>query len=243
MNWIELATKYKRFRIKEKNSEINIKLEEERTKLYTKWSSGVCKNADDSSIYVYYGHRPRKKKWGSLSQKAMDWKPWDCVSVSRSMHRMCRSLYLFFTLASFLFYCLLSFFLCICMCVCANASSPNSKCCTEEKNQNNTEIGIKNKKKKRTNKNKPQNMFFLTRPIPFINYARISLFIEVLRFKSKKKRIFPYDSKSNVVRIDSAKWTEREDKTKKKRIDFISFYFASFSLFWHRLPVSDSKHR
>lgn len=118
MNWIELATKYKRFRIKEKNSEINIKLEEERTKLYTKWSSGVCKNADDSSIYVYYGHRPRKKKWGSLSQKAMDWKPWDCVSVSRSMHRMCRSLYLFFTLASFLFYCLLSFFLCICVCVC-----------------------------------------------------------------------------------------------------------------------------
>lgn len=86
--------------------------------------------------------------------------------------------------------------------------------------------------KKRTNKNKPQNMFFLTRPIPFINYARISLFIEVLRFKSKKKRIFPYDSKSNVVRIDSAKWTEREDKTKEKTnwFHFILFCFFFFVL-------------
>lgn len=67
-------------------------------------------------------------------------------------------------------------------------------------------------------------MFFLTRPIPFINYARISLFIEVLRFKSREKLIFPYDLKSNVARINSAKWTKRENK--KKRIDFVLFCFT-----------------
>lgn len=80
MNWIDLATKHKRFRIKRRNSEINIKLVEEMKEKRTTRSSGVhMRPLDDSNVCD--GHRATKKIEAHRA-KTTDWKPWDCVCQS-----------------------------------------------------------------------------------------------------------------------------------------------------------------
>lgn len=199
----------------------------------------MCKNADDTSIGILWTLAKEKEKknrgWLSQIKRWAENREIVCQSVGRCIVCVVRFIY---SLLQSWFLVLFSFFLSLHVPT-LRLQNQNVAHTQRKKTRTTSKLELnKTKKEIEIKTNPPKNVLFdATDSV----HKLCENFVIYWSFEVQIERIFPYDSKSNVVRIDSAKRTKRI-KQKPNWFYFVLLLFFS-SLFWHRLPFWDSKHR